>query len=352
MGEESRNYVDTLGAFFLLDKRGKLLALRSVLISDDCSVFQPRAIATDLTPLYPLVASIKPSSIVLAINYGPAPSVHYLIQVNMGGARQTLKAPGKTLEILSNALDSDSFPIIALADLERAVHEGRKTGRALHIPLRTMVLRPSVPQSLVARIKDVFLHNARSGRHKAASLGDELLGLRAAIRDSLLDEFLTRCMWLDKESSRLGSMVKDGDALRFVNLDTDDPDLRGFLVALEKDPYGDYLLDFREFARIIPRISKSTPWVGPTLHVYNESYRRETGLEEYYSLYNGFRALTQHGAPVILLEGQDPRSDPSEVRYLQVTHRSVNVLQGRLLGGDALKEGVRDVTSRDLVWKT
>jgi hypothetical protein len=35
-----------------------------------------------------------------------------------------------------------------------------------------------------------------------------------------------------------------------------------------------------------------------------------------------------------------------------VSHRSMNVLQGRILDGDVLNDGVRDFTTRDLVWKT
>ena len=138
----------------------------------------------------------------------------------------------------------------------------------------------------------------------------------------------------------------------FQAVDSHDPELNSFLVVLEKDHYGDYVLDFREFARVLPKIAKSTPWVGPTLHIYNEAHRKEFGLEEHYSLYNGFRALSAHGTPVVLLEGQDPMTEPSEVRYMQVSHRSANVLQGRILDGDVLAESVRDFTTRDLVWKT
>lgn len=346
-----RDYVDSIGAFFLLSKKGQLLALREVMVRDDGGSFTPRAIPTDLTPMYPLVSTIKPSSLVLSVAYGPRPSAHFMMQVNLGGKKQNIRAPGKILDIVGKQLDGDTFPVIGQADLEAAVHAGKSSGKPLQIPIRTMELRSSVPDSLKSRIKEIFLHNASGGSTKGHTLKGDLIALRAAVRDTLLTDFLTKCMWLEKESGRLGTVHKDGDDVRFTIIDSDDPDLRGFLVALDKDHYGDYILDFREFARIIPKISKSTPWVGPTLHIYNENYRREYGLEEYYSLYNGFRALTQHGTPVVLLDGQNPLTEPSEVRYMQVSHRSVNVLQGRILDGDVLKEGVRDFTSRDLVWK-
>ena len=346
-----REYVDSIGAFFLLDKKGKLVALRSVVISDDLAAFTPRAIPTDLTAMYPLVSAIEASSISLSVTYGPSPRSHFVMQVNMAGTTKTIRAPGGTMDILTEALENDTFPIIAQTDLEKAVHASRKNASELIIPIRMLKLRSSVPRQLSARLKDIFVNNAASGTDKVSVLSDALVELRGAVRETLLFDFLTRCMWLEKESGRLGRLTPRREDLEFTQLDTDDPDLSAFLVVLEKDPYGDYVLDFREFARIIPKISKSTPWVGPTLHVYNESYRNEFNLEEYYSLYNGFRALTEHGTPVVLLDGQDPLTEPSEVRYLQVSHRSANVLQGRILDGDVLSTGVRDFTTRDLVWK-
>ena len=193
--------------------------------------------------------------------------------------------------------------------------------------------------------------HGRGDGGKGIGLQQDIDALKLSIRETILSDYLGKCMWLDKEAGRLGNLVLKNDKADFVTLDSDGPELSSFLVVLEKDHYGDYVMDFREFARVLPKITKSTPWVGPTLHIYSESYRKEFGLEEYYSLYNGFRTLTSFGTPVVLLEGQDPLTQPSEVRYITVSHRSANVLQGRILDGDVLKEGVRDFTTRELVWK-
>ncbi|MBT6276157.1 MAG: hypothetical protein HOI95_18735, partial [Chromatiales bacterium] len=112
-GENQRDYIDSIGAFFLLNKKGQLVALNSLIISDDLSAIVPKALMTDLTAMYPLVESIKPSSILLSVKYGPSPQSHYLMQVNMGGTKQTLKAPGKTMDILTNSLENGNFPVIA-----------------------------------------------------------------------------------------------------------------------------------------------------------------------------------------------------------------------------------------------
>ena len=346
-----RDYFSSIGAFFLLNKKGKLFALRGIRISDDLSSVIPKAANTDLTAMYPLVAAIKHSSILMHVKYGPNPHVHYLMQVNMGGQKQTLRAPGKTMDIINNSLESDTFPVIALADLEKAVHASRKSGEPLIIPIRTLELRGSLPERLMRSIRAIFLDNARGDAGKGIGLQQDIDALKLSIRETILSDYLGKCMWLDKEAGRLGNLVLKNNTADFAALDYDDPELSGFLVVLEKDHYGDYILDFREVARGLPKISKSTPWVGPTLHIYNESYRKEFGLEEYYSLYNGFRTLTSFGTPVVLLEGQDPLTQPSEVRYITVSHRSANVLQGRILDGDVLNEGVRDFTARELVWK-
>jgi hypothetical protein len=347
-----RDYVSSLGAFFLLNKKGKLLALRGMQISDDLSSVVPKAADADLTALYPLVASINPSSIIMSAGYGPEPSIHYLMQVSMGGSKKTLRAPGKTMDIINNSLESDTFPIIALADLERAVHATREAGGGpLKVPIRVLELRPSLPKQLLSLIKEIFVDNARGGHDKSSGLQKDIALLRTSIRDTILSDYLAKCMWLDKDAGRLGGLQMADGKVTFQSVDTDDPEVRSFLIVLEKDHYGDYILDFREFARVLPRIAKSTPWVGPTLHIYNESYRNEFGLEQHYSLYNGFRALSKHGTPVVLLQGQDPLTAPSEVRYIQISPRSANVLQGRILDGDVLSEGVRDFTTRDLVWK-
>ena len=172
-----REYADSIGAFFLLDKKGKLLALRSVVISDDGAAFRPTAIPTDLTAMYPLVSAIEASSISLSVTYGPSPHSHFVMQVNIAGQKKTIRAPGGTLDILTEALENDTFPIVAQTDLGKAVHASRQ-GSELIIPIRMLKLRQSVPMELSARLKDIFINNATSGADKASILPRALIELR------------------------------------------------------------------------------------------------------------------------------------------------------------------------------
>ena len=127
--------------------------------------------------------------------------------------------------------------------------------------------------------------------------------------------------------------------------------MSAFLCALKKDLYGDFLLDFREFATIQPTPKREFPWLGPSLHIYKADFRREYDLEEYYSLYTGFRELSRIGVPVLIYHGQNPLVDETPVRFLVVSDRSINLLQGKILDGDVLQAGVRDWTAQDLVWR-
>ena len=165
----------------------------------------------------------------------------------------------------------------------------------------------------------------------------------------ILSDYLMKCVWLNKRGGQLGSIVNEDGQVRFQAFDSDEPEISDFLCALEKDPYGEFLLDFREFGEVLPTPKRSNPWLGPTVHINKADFRTEFGLEETYSLYAGFRALSAIGAPVLLFEGQNPLLKPTQIRFLKVTHRSLNVLQGRILEGD-MYAGVREFTAQSLVW--
>jgi len=63
----------------------------------------------------------------------------------MGSSKQTLRAPGNTMDIVSNSLESDLLPTIAQSDLEHAVQKAGSEGIALNTPIRTLELHKSLP---------------------------------------------------------------------------------------------------------------------------------------------------------------------------------------------------------------
>ena len=252
MENQLRDYVSSIGAFFLLNKKGKLLALRGIQISDDLSTVVPKAANADLTAMYPLVSAIKHSSIIMSVTYGPTPHIHYLMQVKMGGSKQTLRAPGKTMDIINNSLESDTFPVIALSDLEKAVYQSRKSGKPLTIPIRIMELRKSLPERLLGRIREIFLDNARGGQDKGIGLQQDIDALKLSIRDTILSDYFAKCMWLDKEAGRLGNITLRDDERRFwlLGCAATPGNLRGCAVTKKSRPTS------RHHALLIPSKSR------------------------------------------------------------------------------------------------
>ena len=84
------------------------------------------------------------------------------MQVNIAGQKK-IRAPGATLDILTEALENDTFPIDAQTDLEKAVHASRQGGSELIIPIRMLKLRRSMSLELSARLTDIFINNTTSG---------------------------------------------------------------------------------------------------------------------------------------------------------------------------------------------
>lgn len=88
------------------------------------------------------------------------------------------------MNIISNSLKSDTFPIIALADFERAVHKVRDSGEPLNIPIRILELRKPLPERLLTLIKDIFCRQrARPTRERWRPKNHQ----RTAVVDPLYD---------------------------------------------------------------------------------------------------------------------------------------------------------------------
>ena len=54
------------------------------------------------------------------------------MQVNIAGQKKTIRAPGATLDILTEALENDTSPVVAQTDLEKVVHASRRGGSELN----------------------------------------------------------------------------------------------------------------------------------------------------------------------------------------------------------------------------
>ena len=92
------------------------------------------------------------------------------------------------------------------------------------------------------------------------------------------------------------------------------------------------------FANVIPAMLSNVQWNSPSVHIYDEDFRNAYRLEEYYSLYAGFKALCAAGVPVLKHEAYElPEAVP--VHLLSLADAPPAVLRR-----------MREFPIRHLVW--
>jgi hypothetical protein len=320
-----------------------------------------RTAGVNLAILAPLIGKVSASTLCLEVDTGSEPKANFKVRVTMGDRIQYVNAVGNAKEIISRAMDECALPIITQPDIEKALTEAKENSSTkVRIAIRNLGLREHLPNDVDQQLRSLVMSNLEPLSLRADIIRQRVRDLRRSLRAMVLDDYLTKCVWLNKSTGQVGRIAEQAtqgaDAPRasrfeFEHFDVDDDEVSAFLCALQKDLYGDFLLDFREFANILPTPKREFPWLGPSLHVYKSDFRREYDLEEFYSLYSGFRALSQIGVPVLIYQGQNPLVDQTPVRFLVVSDRSINLLQGKILDGDVLQAGVRDWTAQDLVWR-
>jgi hypothetical protein len=330
-------------------------AIDSVRIGEGCKDYEIQRAGINLTILSPLVFGVQRSRLLLVVDWSDRAHARFMMQVNAGNATRLLPALGNLSEVITRALDNESLPVVVEAELEERIGAYRAHGsadRRLHVPLRSLEVRKHLPRELARDLRDLALANAGAAAPKAQSLRPALQRIRTGLRDVVVRDYMMKCVWLNTRTGQLGTVSGSASGVDFVPFDADDNEISAFLCALQKDAYGDFLLDFREFATVHPTPKRANRWLGPTVHVYKSDFRAEHGLDEHYSLYAGFRALSAIGAPVLIYRGQNPLIEDTEMRFLKIADRSLHLLQGRILDGSALHDGVREFTAQSLVWKS
>lgn len=332
------DYSELIGGFMCLSQKGQLLALDGISISSDFSKITPRTSAANFHAVYPLVAKIRPSHIVLVAHPGDRTNAYLLMDMMEGDQKKRVRVRQETSEIVMTALKSDVFPIMHLGELQKAATESRNKQTPLSLPVRYLELREHLPETWSAAVKDIFLANAESVEGKAHVLEEKLQILREEIRTTMLDTYLSKCMWLNEKSTMLGMIRCKETHSEFVPFDTGDSQITAFINSLERTPQGRYSGRY-EFADVLPMLDRKHPWISPTVHIYDPIFRAQHNLNEYYSLYNGMRALCDIGAPVLL---QRPEGFESAI--------PLALLKPSLMSGEITQISVREFPTRDVVW--
>ncbi|MEM7251644.1 MAG: hypothetical protein AAF493_09500 [Pseudomonadota bacterium] len=347
-GAESTDLTEALGCFGYLSPNGRLAAIERLQIASDGSL---RAVYSKLnfSSFGPVIEQLTRSSLYLEFKRSQPQRSTILMAVGAGDSRRLSPAMGGKDEIVSRALDDHKFPVLVHGEVEKAVARAGSDDK-VRIPIRAVRLREHQPAELGNSVRAVAFALLKQPAERLEAVRASLRTMRHALRSEVLESLLSKCIWLNRETGLLGSLTDQGDSVEFVPLDVDDPEISNFQCALQKDFHGDFLLDFREFAHVLPVPKSTTPWLGPTVRIYGEGFRGEYGLDEFYSLHGGFRKLCAIGAPVLLYSGQNPIKEPTEIRFLKITDRSLNVLQGRIDRGQ-IEQDVRDFATESLVWR-
>ncbi|MGK0173478.1 MAG: hypothetical protein ACI9W2_005226 [Gammaproteobacteria bacterium] len=351
-----RDFTASVGSFIVVTRAGKLDVISHISVDELAGTHRIQLADLNLSAISPLVARVGRSSLELHLGGGPSPRIGFKMRVRLGDTPRVMPAIGNKAEIIGRCLDEGTLPVVAQAELESrlaAYCDGTSNGPndTIEIPFRSLELRGHLPAELAQAVRQFALENAKGADDKATALRPSLENIRTALRQTVLCDYMMKCVWLNPTSGQIGNVQNSAEGVQFVPFDVDDPDVTSFLCALEKDHYGDFLLDYREFGCVIPTPKRSNPWLGPTIHIERREFREENAFDEFYSLYSGFKALRGIGAPVLMYKGQNPLLERSEIRFLKVSDRSLNLLQGRILEGNLLQDSVRNFTAQALVWK-
>ena len=332
------DYSEPLGRFLFLSQKGQLFALDGLSISADLSKLAPRASSTSFNAVYPLITRIRPSNVSLVVQAGEPSNAYFLVNRSRDGSGKRMRVRQDTPEIIMTALKSDRFPVVHLGELQKIVNTSQKNQSPLSLPIRYLELRPQLPDTWSAALKDVFFANAESNQDKTEVLEQKLRILRDEIKATMLEQYLSKCMWLNDGGSMLGMLRYKENNTEFVPFDTGDSQITAFVNSLEKSSEGKYI-GRRDFANVISTLVKKNPWVSPTLHIYDPIFRAQHDLSEHYSLYNGLRVLCDIGAPV-LLHREEGFDTTIPVVLLKPSHA----------GGQITQVSVREFPTRDVVW--
>lgn len=335
------DFSDTIGCFVILSQKGQLFALNGIAISSDFSKLAPRINSASFHAVYPLVARVKPSNIVLVIHPGERGQAYFLMDIKTGPLKKSVKVFLETVEIISNALADDVFPIIHLGELQKAALQSRKNQTPISIPIRYLELRQPLPPTWGASVKDLFLANAETkSSDKTSALENKLETVREEVRVSMFENYLEKCLWYDAGADCLGSLKLTEPSVEFSRFSPTDPRTTSFCQLLARSPDGRFETR-REFANVIPTLVKQHQWTSPTLHVYDEEFRDKNQLDEYYSLYKGLKSLCKIGAPVLVYEG-GPLGAVIPVVLLRPSIGS----------GDIAQLSVKEFPTKAVVWAT
>ena len=296
------DYSETLGRFLLISPQRKLFALDSVFLRTDVWQLVPRLNSTSLSTLDPMIASDRPSRIVMVLHPGDAAHAYFLMDMTAGPIKRTTKVFNQANELIEGLVRDGQLPLVDLVELQKATGRSRIRKSPISVRVRVLSLRSGLPRVWTKAIGEVFLAAAGSPQARAPLVADAAQKLELALRRRMVEQYLSKCVWLDAETDLLGRLKRSGESGRFSLSVERDQQLEAFRAGIAKDLDG-RLVARSSIANVVPELMPGVPWTAPTLHVYDDAAREELKLDEYSSLYRGLQRLSGSGAPVLVREG-------------------------------------------------
>ncbi len=289
---------DVLGGFLMVSQQGRLFALERIEASDTLDHFTPRPCPVSLDGLEPLIRRLRASPMALVIHPGNPPRSYFLTSLPAADRVRQVKVFQSTEEIVTESLNAGGWPLLHVGELQRAAVAARENATTLSVPVRQAELRSNLPTAWCEALHGVFIANLESPADKCSELQDHVARLRVAINRTMVDGWLSHCLWLAPDSGLIGRALPNREHVGFTGLTSDEMGVLDFRRLLARDDEG-RLLEGGAVANVVPALQHGTDWTGPTVNIYDIDFRRRHHLDEHYSLHQGLRALSAIGAPVL-----------------------------------------------------
>ena len=333
------DYTSAVGGFLFWSPKGQLFALKRFVVSRDFSRILPQVSSANFHVAYPLFSRMTESNINLVLHPTSQAHAYFLMDIKAGPTKKTVKVFQESSEIIASAIASQKFPVIHFGELQKAVMVSRRNQAPVSIRIRFLELRANLPKVLRDAATDIFVANANPEGNKEARLEYKLASVGAELRRGMVENYLVKCLWLNPVTNHLGMMTCNDQASGFSNFVSGDVDVTAFERCLARDEDGHYVAQ-KGVANVLPVMLSHVKWNSPSVHVYDEAFRAAHRLQEYYSLYTGFKALCAVGAPVLMHESYElPQAVP--VHLLRLDKGSLATLNR-----------MREFPTRHLVWES
>ncbi|GMQ77312.1 MAG: hypothetical protein BMS9Abin01_2641 [Gammaproteobacteria bacterium] len=331
------DYTGVVGGFLFWSPKGQLFALKRFVVSRDFSRILPQVASANFHVAYPLFSRMTESNINLVLHPTQHAHAYFLMDIKAGPTKKTVKVFQESSEIIGNAIASRKFPVIHFGELQKAVMASRRNQSPISIRIRFLELRPNLPKALRDAATDIFVANADPTGNKEARLEYKLATVDRELRRAMVENYLVKCLWLNPITNHLGMMTCNDQLTGFSKFISGDADVTAFERCLARDEEGRYRAQ-TGIANVLPAMLPHVEWNSPSVHIYDEVFRNTHRLQEYYSLYAGFKALCAVGPPVLVHESYElPAAVP--VRLLRPREASPATLIG-----------MREFPTRHLVW--